>query len=439
MNNTEMLTIKAAVTQLLEKAVGINDIETIPLAETMGRVIAQDVVSTINVPPADNSAMDGYAVHVDDHVPHTTHTSYSSYNTYNNTSNTKNTSTRFPISQTIAAGHPPQPLEKGTAARIFTGAEIPAGANAVVMQEKCTLDNSDSLHPYVDIPSSVAINNNIRQQGQDIRCGDTILTQGRKLQAQDMGLLASIGIAHVAVYRRLRVAILSTGDELIEPGEHLPAGKIYNSNRYLLRGLLQQLDIEVMDIGVIADTLEATVAGLQQAANADCIISTGGVSVGDEDHIKAAVLQLGELNFWRIAIKPGKPLAFGSINILPNNKTKNSHLQDTPFIGLPGNPASVFITFLLFARPFLLARQQQTPHSPREIPLTANFSWKENPLRQEYLRAKINTEGNIDIFPNQSSGVLSSTSWAEGLVVVPPKTAITIGDSIAFIPFREFF
>ncbi len=400
-----MLSIDQAITQLLNQAQGITETETISLQQALGRVIAADILSTIDVPPADNSAMDGYAVDTNDLDKTQEHSVLT-------------------ISQTVAAGHAPSPLIEGTAARIFTGAEIPSGANAVVMQEKCTVEDT-----LVHIPSNITPNNNIRARGQDIIKGDCILKEGKKLQPQDIGLLASIGINKVTVYRQLRVAILSTGDELIEPGQPLTPGKIYNSNRYLLYSFLQQLGMEVVDIGVIADTLESTTDGLQRAAKqADCIISTGGVSVGDEDYIKKAVLQLGRLDFWRIAIKPGKPLAFGTID---------TEEKTTPFIGLPGNPASVFITFLIFARPFLLACQQQRFRSLQTRPVIANFSWKENPIRQEYLRGRIIDTDKVDIYPNQSSGVLSSTSWAEGLVIVPPKTMIKTGDQVEFVPFSE--
>lgn len=404
-----MLPIESAIDQILAQAIPITATEKLPLAEVLGRTLAQNCTSTIDVPPADNSAMDGYAINIHD-LENARH---------------NEESITLPISQIITAGHAPKPLEKGSAARIFTGAEIPNGANAVVMQERC--EASDN---HVNVPLDIPLNNNIRAQGQDIRSSDTVLSQGRQLQAQDLGLLASIGMSHVSVFKKISVAILSTGDELVEPGQDLTAGKIYNSNRYLLQGFLTQMGINVVDCGRVEDTHDATVAALKKAAHCDCIISTGGVSVGDEDHVKNAIEALGELNFWRVAIKPGKPVAFGKI------QTHNGH---TPLIGLPGNPASVFITFLLFARPFLQRLQQQPYQSPKGVMVAANFAWKENPKRQEYLRAKRNDQGGVDIFHNQSSGVLSSTSWAEGLVVVPIATAIKQGDLVQFIPFNEFF
>lgn len=398
-----MISVEQAVSALLEQASPINDTETMSIVSALGRVLAQDILSDHDVPPADNSAMDGYAVNIND------------------LSATQESKTQLPVSQIIAAGHPPQKLEVGTAARIFTGAEIPEGANAVVMQEDC-----EALEDAVSIPGDISVNNNIRPKGQDIKKGSTILKQGRLLQPQDLGLLASIGIKDISVYRSLRVAILSSGDELVEPGQPLEPGKIYNSNRYLLHGFLQKMNIEVIDIGTTEDTEAATIDALKKASQADCIISTGGVSVGDEDHIKRAVTQLGHIDFWRIAIKPGKPVAFGKIG-------------ETPFLGLPGNPASVFVTFLLFARPLLSALQHQQANNlaTAAYSLPANFTKKANPKRQEYLRARINDQGQIDIYPNQSSGVLSSTSWAQGLVIVPAQKSITLGDTVQFVDFRQ--
>ena len=402
-----MITIDAAIEQLLLSAndykIALTDTNVIHLTDALGRILATDITSEIDVPPANNSAMDGYA-----------------FNTESLEKNSK-AFTSLHISQTIKAGHPPSPLEKNTAARIFTGAEIPLGANSVVMQEQC--DTTESLH--VKIPNTTLQNNNIRQQGQDIARGDVVLQKGRRLQAQDLGLLASVGIQQIAVLRPLTVAILSSGDELVEPGKKLHSGKIYNSNRYLLHGFLRQLGINVIDIGTVDDTLTATLAALEEAKKADCIITTGGVSVGDEDHIKQAVNQLGKIDFWRIALKPGKPVAFGSV-------------EKTPFIGLPGNPASVFITFILLARPFLQQLRHETCKPSISVRLPANFSRPANPKRTEYLRARINNH-RIEIHPNQSSGVLSSTIWAEGLAIIPPQTAITKGNDVEFLAFNGLF
>lgn len=392
-----MIGVEQAIAELLEKISPITDIESIELTSGLGRVLAQDIIAGCHVPPADNSAMDGYALNTNDITK----------------------STVLPISQTIAAGHPPKPLTQGTAARIFTGAEIPEGANAVVMQEHC-----ESNGAKVTVPQNIEQNNNIRPRGQDITAGSVVLSRGRLLQPQDLGLIASVGISHIHVYRPLTVAIISSGDELVEPGYPLTSGKIYNSNRYLLHGILRKMNIQIMDIGITQDTEEATIASLREAATADCIISTGGVSVGDEDHIKRAVMQLGNIDFWRIAIKPGKPVAFG-------------HIDETPFLGLPGNPASVFVTFLLFARPMLLTMQHQQAHTLHSLHLPADFAKKANPKRQEYLRGRINDKGHIEIHPNQSSGVLSSTSWAQGLVIIPAQREVVPGDNVEFIDFKQ--
>ncbi|ODS22801.1 molybdopterin molybdenumtransferase MoeA [Candidatus Endobugula sertula] len=393
-----MLSINDAIEQLLTQVNPVMDTESVSLANALGRVLSTNICSNLDVPPTDNSAMDGYAI---------------------NTSNLDDKPLR--ISQIVAAGHRPSPLTPGTAARIFTGAEIPDGANAVVMQEAC-IASHDEEGDKVQLPTFVKINHNIRPQGQDITSGDVVLSRGRQLQPQDIGLLASIGVGEVTVYRQLTVAILSSGDELIEPGIPLLAGKIYNSNRYLLISFLQKMGLNILDIGTVKDTQEATIIALQQAEKADCIISTGGVSVGNEDHIKKAVQQLGNIHFWRIAIKPGKPVAIG-------------HINQTPFIGLPGNPAAVFTTFLLIAHPFLLAQQHQEYRPPKTTTVVAAFNWQGNLKRQEYLRAKLNAEGTMEIYPNQSSGILSSTVWADGFVVVPPQTPITVGDKVEFMTF----
>jgi molybdopterin molybdotransferase len=411
---TPMLAINDALNQVLAEAKKISAkrkiiIDNIAIEESLGLTLAKDQISHIDVPPADNSAMDGYAINCD-------------ALSINKTTNEQNTEpTKFIISQTIAAGNVPQKLLKGTAARILTGAEIPDGANAVVMQEQCEIKDNTVI-----IPAGIAKHNNIRARGQDIKIGDCILEQGHALRPQDIGLLASIGIASVPVFRPLTVAILSTGDELVEPGAALAAGKIYNSNRYLLKGFLKKLNMNIIDLGVVKDNLDATKASLiKAAATADCIISTGGVSVGDEDHVKRAVTELGVLDVWRIALKPGKPLAFGAID-------------NTPFFGLPGNPVSTFVTFLLFVKPFLSLQQGQVNNSPSATLLTANFSVKANPKRQEYARVR-REKGGLELFANQSSGVLSSVVQADGLAVIPVGQAINIGDTIEYISFDEFY
>jgi len=394
---SELLSVDKAIESILSTASHVTETERVPLDDSSLRILAEDIIADINVPPADNSAMDGYALNTQDLTAET------------------NTLT---ISQRITAGVPPMPLAAGTAARIFTGAEIPKGANAVIMQEQCQLQGE-----HVICPNAIPAGNNIRQCGQDILKGNTILKQGQCLGPQHIGLLASIGVAQVRVYRKLSVAVLSTGSELIEPGQVLAPGKIYNSNRFLLKSFLKCNDIHIIDLKSVADDLEATKAALQKATKADCILSTGGVSVGDEDYIKQAVMDLGELNLWRIAMKPGKPLAFGKIG-------------NTPFFGLPGNPVSAFTTFCLFVQPFLQALQGQTITRAREYSFVADFDMKANPIRQEYIRIK--RQGNsVSAFHNQSSGVLSSTTWADGLAIMPPNQNIVRGESINVLLFND--
>ncbi len=380
-------------------------VEHQPLLKALGGILANDQVATLNVPPTDNSAMDGYAFCHQD-------------------LNELAPGQALEISQRVPAGTVPSALKKGTAARIFTGAEIPAGADSVVMQEHCKLND---LQTEIIIPRDCPLGNNIRRAGQDIASGSVIAAAGDRLTPQTIGLLASIGIAEVPVYRQLRVAILSTGDELAEPGTALKEGQIYNSNRYLLASLLQQMNLLVIDLGRVEDTPEATLTALSRATvDADIIISTGGVSVGEEDHVKGAVEKLGALNLWKLAIKPGKPLAFGRVG-------------DTPFFGLPGNPVSTFVTFLIFARPYLQKMQGMAPKLPTGHLLPASFSRPKRSLRQEYVRVKIDDEGNMHTHPNQSSGVLSSTSWSNALAIVPVDTSLEVGQKIRVVHYDQLF
>lgn len=398
-----LLTVEQALQRLLEAARPTTDIETIPLTAALGRVLAENQYSPVDVPPADNSAMDGFALRFCDCTPEG--------------------ETTLPISQRIPAGTVPESLQPGSAARIFTGAEVPPGADTVVIQEQCQWDESTVCF------SGAKPQANIRPRGQDIEKGAIVLQQGRRLTPQDLGLLASVGIAQLPVYRRLRVAVLCTGDELVEPGEALIPGHIYNSNRYMLLGLLQALGFECVDIGIVADDPEATEqALLKAAAKADCILSSGGVSVGEEDHVKACVDKLGSLDLWRIAIKPGKPLAYG-------------HVRGVPFIGLPGNPVSVFVTFAIAARPYLLKSQGASDYSPLIIPVEAGFNRPNSAKRQEYLRVKLalDEQGRqrVELTGSQSSGVLSSVCRGDGLVIHKLGEAIAEGDQVLFLPFPD--
>lgn len=396
-----MKTFDEALHFLLSQVTPLERVETIPIHQALGRVLATPIVSSINVPPHKNSNMDGYALH--------------SYDLEHN--QTLNVSAR------IAAGSDPLPLKLGTAARIFTGAVIPEGANCVIMQEETELNGE-----LVTILSKVTRpGQNIRNIGEDIAQYDEILRAGQTLKPQDLGLISSIGVSEVDVYSRLKIATFTTGDELLEPGDAPQSGKIYNANRYVMGGLINTLGFELIDLGRVADTLEATVAAMQQAASlADVVLTTGGVSVGEEDHIKPALAQLGDLQMWTVKMKPGKPLAYG-------------HIGGTPFIGLPGNPVSAFATFNLFARPYLLKMQGASEIKSKPIWLESAFEWPVSHFRRDFLRAKIvnkNQKTYVDIYPNQGSGVLTSTVWAEGFVVVPEDTVVHRGDKVAFYPFN---
>ena len=388
-----LLAVAEALQRVLAHAAPAPPVVELPLIDALGAVLAEDVVSAVDVPGEDNSAMDGYALRVAD------------------------AGRPLPVSQRIAAGAVGAPLRAGTCARIFTGAAIPPGADAVVMQENCSLEGE-----LVRVTAAPAPGENIRPRGQDIAANTTVLPRGRVLRPQDMGLLASVGRAVVPVYRPLRVAVLSTGDELVEPGAgSLGRGQLYNSNRYTLAGLLRSLGMTFVDAGIVPDDPEATARALASAAaTADCVISSGGVSVGEEDHVKAQVQRLGRLDLWRLAIKPGKPLAFGRIGA-------------TPFIGLPGNPTSVFVTFCLVARPFLRKLQGISEPDTPPVQARAAFAVHRPGTRQEYLRVTLVAAGQgleARRFGNQSSGVLSSVSHSNALAVIPPGTTVAEGDSV---------
>ena len=397
-----LLSFDEALHKLLAVARPVGEIEAVDTVAAAGRVLARAQSSGLTVPPLDNSAMDGYAVR---------------------TADVAAAGARLPVAQRIPAGAVGTPLVPGTAARIFTGAPLPEGADAVVMQELC----EHAGEGVVQVNHVPQAGENIRRAGDDIRAGAEILDAGTRLLPQDIGLAASVGLATLPVFRRLRVAVFFTGDELSMPGEALKPGGIYNSNRYSLRGLLAALGCEVRDLGIVRDTLEATRTALREAAaTSDVIVTSGGVSVGEEDHVKAAVQAEGSLDLWKIAIKPGKPLAFGKVS-----------RRDTAFIGLPGNPVSTFVTFLVLVRPFLLACQGARVTMPRGLMMRADFDWPKPDRRREFLRVRINGDGGLDLFPNQSSGVLTSCAWADGLVDNPAGQAVARGELVRFLPFSE--
>ena len=403
-----MLSVREALDFLLEAARPVEQVETVATLEANGRVLAADQLATIDVPSADNTQMDGYAVRAADCA---------------------SGSATLKVSQRIPAGSVGHELEPGTAARIFTGALIPPGADAVVMQEQ-----AEAVGDSVTIHHAPRAGEWIRRKGEDISAGAVILPAGSRLRSQELGLAASVGLASLPVRRRLRVAVFFTGDELTMPGdvppEGLKPGAIYNSNRFTLRGLLENFGCEISDFGIVPDSLEATRATLREAAREnDLIITSGGVSVGEEDHIKPAVEAEGRLSMWQIAVKPGKPLAFGEVR-----RDDGAAF----FLGLPGNPVSSFITFLLFVRPFLLRLQGvRGPVEPRGYTMRADFTLPKGDRRNEFLRVRVNAAGGLDLFPNQGSGVLTSTVWGDGLVDNPPGRVINEGDIVRFIPFAE--
>jgi len=400
---SDLRSYEDALAVLLGHARPVAERERVALHDALGRVLAAPVASPIDVPGWDNSAMDGYAVRSADlagDLP------------------------RLRIAQRIPAGVAGAALEPGTAARIFTGAPLPPGADTVVIQEVCERDGDTVL--IREAPKAGA---NVRRAGEDIRAGAEVLAAGTRLGAVHLGLAASVGLPELEVCRRVRVALFCSGDELVMPGQPLAFGQIYNSNQFTAAGLLRALGCEVVQLGIVEDTLDATCDALSRGATAaDLVLATGGVSVGEEDHVKPAVERLGSLDLWKIAIRPGKPLAFGRIG-------------GTPFIGTPGNPVSLFVTFLLFARPFILRLQGRGDVAPVVLPATADFDWPRPDKRREYVRARLEpvAEGSarVQVYPSRSSGVLSSVAWANGLAVVPEGRVLRRGDPVDFMPFSE--
>jgi molybdopterin molybdotransferase len=383
-----------------------------------GRVLAQDLVSQLQVPPQDNSSMDGYALRIED---------------------VSQLGSRLRVTQRIPAGHHGHALGQGEAARIFTGAPIPAGANAVVMQEDTTAieaSNSSANLPEVLINTLPLEGQWIRRSGEDVTKGAVVLAKGTRLDPAALGLAASIGADKLEVTRKPRVALFSTGDELVMPGDVLPEnmrpGAIYNSNRFFLRALLVRAGCEVTDLGIVPDKFDATLKVLRDAAaNHDLVLTSGGVSVGEEDHVKPAVEALGGLNLWQISMKPGKPFAFGFLNSQVSN-------HSAFFMGLPGNPVSSFVTYQLLVRPFLLALQGESSSQSEPLQMRADFDLPKPDKRREFLRVKRNAQGGLNLFPNQSSGVLTSVVWGDGVVDNPGSNPIQSGDWVRFYPFSEW-
>ena len=404
-----MLTAQQALDHLLLNAKPVSDSELLATQDSLGRVLAQAVTSLVDVPPLDNSSMDGYAVRTTDVCA---------------------AKSILRVAQRIPAGSVGVQLESGTAARIFTGAPIPLGADAVVMQEDCEIVKEGVDQIQINI--APIRGQWIRHRGEDLTSGKVALTSGTFLRPQELGVAASAGLTHLNVKRRVKVAAFFTGDELALPGEPLKPGGIYNSNRDTLLACLRSLGCEATDLGIVPDRLDATRDALRKASkDHDLIITSGGVSVGEEDHIKPAVSAEGRLDLWQIAIKPGKPLAFGAVR-----KSDQEKDGEAWFIGLPGNPVSSFVTFLLFVRPFILKLQGREALPAQSYQMRADFDWLKADRRNEFLRVKINTQGGLDLFPNQSSGVLTSASWGDGLVDCPPGHAFKKGDLVKYLPFN---
>jgi molybdopterin molybdotransferase len=396
-----MIALDQAIETLLRQASPVTRVETVATLDALGRVLAEPVVSGIAVPPLDNSEMDGYAVRSADltHVP-----------------------ASLPVSQRIQAGQVGQPLAAGSAARIFTGAPIPPGCDAIVPQEATQLQADRVVVLAMPTPGQW-----IRPAGMDIAAGAKVLARGTRLRPPHVGLAASVGLANLAVYRRLKVGVLFTGDELAMPGDPLPEGRIYNSNSFLLSALLRGLGCEVIDLGIVPDRLEPTRQALVRAAeHADLVISCGGVSVGEADYVRAAVQAEGAIDLWQIAMKPGKPLAFGQV-------------RGVPFIGLPGNPVSGLVTFAMLARPFILKQQGAIELLPRAIPMRADFEVRQAGARRELLRVRVTDQGSLQAFAVQNSAVLTSAAWADGLADIEVGRRVARGDEVPYLPFSELF
>jgi molybdopterin molybdotransferase len=400
--SANLMPVEQALAHLMAQEFPAQPTETAALDAALGRMLACDVDAALAVPAFDNSAMDGYAVSCAD---------------------CRQAGDILRVAQIVPAGHVGTALQAGTAARIFTGAPIPAGADAVVMQENARRDGGNVI--ILQVPSK---GENVRRAGHDIATGTRVLARGRRLMPQDLGLIASLGNTQIDVYRPLTVALINTGDEVVHQGQTLKPGQLYDSNSHTLAGLLAQLGMRVLRMGIVADDKASTLRALQDAAAAaDCVITTGGVSVGDADHVKAAVEALGSLSLWKLAIKPGKPFTFGRIG-------------EVPFFGLPGNPVAVFITFAILVQPFLLKLQGAGATASPVLKARADFDVTEPGSRQEYLRVQLKSDNDgwpaLQLFKDQSSSVLTSLSWADGLAIVPVATKVARGDWLDYLPFR---
>lgn len=407
MNRPVLLDFDEALAQLLSRAYAVCGEETLDTLQALDRVLAQDQRAMLDVPSLDNSQMDGWAVRREEVLA------------------AQESQQGLPVSQRIPAGAVALPLQPGTVARIFTGGLMPEGADAVIMQEQAGVLGDTVRFAQVPSPGEW-----IRRRAEDIRAGEVILPAGTRLNPQALGLAASVGLARLPVRTRLRVACFFTGDELAMPGEPLKPGALYNSNRFVLRGLLERLGCEVIDLGIVPDSLASTRAALREAAQvSDLIVTSGGMSVGEEDHVKPALQAEGQLITWQIAIKPGKPLAWGEVRRLQGGCAQ--------FIGLPGNPVSSFVTFLLFVRPFIARLQGRIETTARSVTMRADFDWPRPDRRREFLRVRRNAQGGLDLFPNQGSAVLTSTVWADGLVDNPAGASIRQGDTVKFLSWDE--
>ena len=406
MFSDSLMSADDALSFLIDSASVTAMTEAVSLDDSLGRILASDIHSTINVPGFDNSAMDGYTIALND-----------------NQVAQENLS--FDVVDRIAAGSTGNDLKIGNAARIFTGAPIPNGANTVVMQEECTLSEDKS---QITVKRAINLNENIRPTGNDILKDNVILSSGRQIKPQDISLAASVGVGKLVVFKKIKVGVFFTGDELVEPGNLLTPGKIYNSNRYALVALLKQVGCDVINLGNIEDKLDATCEALEALeSQCDLIMTTGGVSVGEEDHVKPAVEKLGELNLWKIRMKPGKPLAYGKV-------------KQTPFIGLPGNPVSSFVTFCIFSLPFIKKMQGNSNYESKILKVKTNFDCKRAKPRREYARVRIDhsTETPLaNLFPKQGSDVMSSVVWADGIIEIPENTTFETGTILNYYSMSE--